>query len=131
MMPLLWLLIGAGAGVGATLIAKRATATSATMSPGQVWTLVLVARPTKPWVDMSKGSVAIAIRTALTAAGVIPIDAFWSGDYQLTVAASVASTTTVTTGTVLMIGSEWADQATVASVNQAPASMPVSIPRFP
>lgn len=131
MMPLLWLLIGAGAGVGATLIAKRATETSVTLLPGQVWTLVTIAHPTKAWTDMSKGSVAIAIRAALAAAGIYAIDAFWSGDYQLTVAASTAATTMLKTGTLLAINSEWADQATITSINQAPAAVPVMIPRFP
>ena len=129
MIPLLWLLLGASVGAGATLVLKRDT--SVTMTPGQVWTIVALAHPTKPWTDISRGSVAIAIRMALTNMGVIPIDAFWSGDYQLTVAVSVITTTQLKTGTVLALGSEWADQATVTSINQAPASVPVSIPRFP
>jgi hypothetical protein len=129
MLPLLWVLLGAGIGAGATLVVKR-TSTS-TLLPGQVWTIVAVAHPTKAWVDISKGAVAASIRTALAGIGVIAIDAFWSGDHQLTVAASVATTTQLNTGITLPIVSEWADQATITSINQAPASVPVMIPRFP
>lgn len=129
-MFLFWLLLSAGIGAGGTvLILKRDI--SATLIPGQVWTVVALVHPTKAWTDMSKSSVAIAVRIALSNAGIIPIDAFWSGDYQLTVAASTISTTQLSTGAVLALNSEWADQATITSINQAPASVPVAIPHFP
>jgi hypothetical protein len=129
MIPFLWLLIGAGIGTSATLLVKRASEN--TLLPGQVWTLVVLAHQTKMWAEISKGDVARAIRAALTNVGAIPIDAYWSADYQLTVAVSVMTTTQLKTGTVLTLGSEWADQATITSINQAPASVPVQIPRFP
>jgi len=129
MFPLLWLLLGAGLGTGVTLLVKQAS--SSTLLPGQVWTVVMLARPTKAWVDISKGDVARAIRAALANIGVYPIDAFWSGNYQLTVAVSVTATTELKTGAALTLNSEWADQATITSINQAPASVPVQIPRFP
>jgi hypothetical protein len=130
-MPLLWLILAAGAGVGATLIAKRVSDSSVTMLPGQVWTIVVSVHPTKPWTDISKGSVAIAIRAALTGIGAIPIDGFWSGDYQFIVAASSIAATQIKIGTVLTLLSEWANQGVITNINQAPAAVPVMIPRFP
>lgn len=130
MFPLLWVLLGGGVGASAALLVKRGVDAPLWLFPGQVWTLVAVVRPTRPWAEISKGDVARATRAALAGIGLTPIDAFWSGDYQLTVAVSVAKTTDVKPNTVLAIGSEWADRATLTRINQAPAAAPGAI-KFP
>lgn len=130
MLPFLWLLLGTGIGAGGVLLVKRS---QPSMLPGQIWTMVATAHPTKAWVDISKGDVARAIRAALESMGVKVIDAYWSGDYQLTVAVSVPSATQLKPGTVIKLGSEWADQATISLISQAPVSVPAGglAPRFP
>ena len=131
MFPLLWLLVGTGIGAGTALLVKRASETTVTMTPGQIWTMVAVVTPSKQWVDISKGDVARAVRRALAGIGVYVIDGFWSNAYQFTVAASVVSLTQLKDGTMLALGSEWASQAKITQINQAPAEVPVMVPKFP
>jgi len=75
--------------------------------------------------------VASAIRQALAGIGVYVIDGFWSNTYQFTVAASVISTTQLKDETLLPLNSEWASQAKITQINQAPAEVPVMTPKFP
>jgi len=131
MFPLLWLLVAGGIGAGTALLVKRASETTVTMIPGQVWTMVAVVTPSKQWTDISKGMVASAIRQALAGIGVYVIDGFWSNTYQFTVAASVISTTQLKDATLLSLNSEWASQAKITQINQAPAEVPVMTPKFP
>lgn len=101
------------------------------MLPGQVWSMVFLVNPTKPWTDYKMlQSVEDAITTALARAGLSVIDGEWgggdSGTHQFAVAVTPARTIKLSTekSRTIPIQSEWADYITIMRAARAPASPP-------